>query len=113
VRQIAELPRLEQLDLSGTRVTDACLADLQKARRLQYLVLRGTGVTDAAIAGLNRIPVLSVLDVGDTKISEEKTAVMRKRGMRIFSGSSGQPGHLRNCRPGRPPPPQGSGGGSP
>ena len=52
VRQLARLPCLEQLDLSGTAITDASLDVLRHLPRLEKLSLAGTRVTDAGVRHL-------------------------------------------------------------
>jgi hypothetical protein len=58
----ARLPRLERLDLSGTRVTDAGLASLQALPRLKRVDLTGTAVSAAGVRELRRArPELEVI----------------------------------------------------
>jgi hypothetical protein len=52
---------MSYLDLNGTHVTDAGLAQLQNMTALQYLVLDGTHVTDAGVAKFeNAVPACRI-----------------------------------------------------
>lgn len=55
-------PSLESLDLTNTRVTDACLAELDRFPELKSIVLTGTKVTPTGIAALKQSkPRLSIV----------------------------------------------------
>ncbi|WP_425615748.1 hypothetical protein NA78x_005679 [Anatilimnocola sp. NA78] len=51
---LQEFPRLKTLSLSCSPVTDASLPYIRPLKRLEYLDLRGTKLSDAAIAQLKR-----------------------------------------------------------
>ena len=52
VREIAQIPRLEMLDLGATNVSDRGLLELARLKHLHTLGLRGTRVTSKGIAAL-------------------------------------------------------------
>jgi hypothetical protein len=59
--QVANLPRLEYLDLYGATLTDRGLAHLEHSRDLCWLNLCKTGITDAGLAHLARLDRLQDL----------------------------------------------------
>ena len=65
------------LDLGGTRITDAGLAEIEKMPQVMELFLRGTAVTDAGMVHVERMPRLEWLDIDDTGVSEEKSTEIR------------------------------------
>jgi hypothetical protein len=67
----AESP-LTFVDLSGTSVTDAGVAELANAAALEYCFLERTGVTDAAIDALGALQRLKVLSVNSTRVTPER-----------------------------------------
>jgi internalin A len=58
VAQIAQIGRLEVLDLGGTGLTDRGVAELAKLKNLQTLDLHGTRVTGKGLAALAVLPHL-------------------------------------------------------
>jgi hypothetical protein len=67
----AESP-LTFVDLSGTSVTDAGVAELANVATLEYCFLERTGVTDAAIDALGALQWLKVLSVNSTRVTPER-----------------------------------------
>ena len=51
---MAELQKLEVLDLTNTQITDTGLKDVAKMQQLTHLSLRGTKATKAGAAELKR-----------------------------------------------------------
>ena len=54
VKAIARLPRLTQLDLCNTAVTDACVDDLMSMAKLQLLRITGTNISKEALAQMRK-----------------------------------------------------------
>ena len=75
--QVAALPELETLDLSGTAVTDAGTASLAGLKELQRLYLRGTKITDASLAHLAGLTNLEVLALQDTAVDGSGLASLK------------------------------------
>ncbi|MEX1095980.1 MAG: hypothetical protein WED34_08015, partial [Planctomycetales bacterium] len=67
--QLAGLEQLEELDLSGTAVTDAGLEPLTALSGLSGLYLNDTAVSDAAVPHLSRLGRLKILSIGGTRIT--------------------------------------------
>ena len=63
-------PRLQDLRLYGTQVTDAGLAHVIGLSHLQTLFLRKTKVTDAGLANLKGLTGLKWLYVWDSKVTD-------------------------------------------
>ena len=61
--------QLVSLDLRGTKITDAGLANLPRLYRLEALDLGDTKITDAAFGALGRIARLTNLEVDGTLIT--------------------------------------------
>lgn len=61
---LARLPRLRNIRLRLTKVTDAGLAELVPCRSLTHLDLAGTKVSDAGLIHLTTLPRLEVLGLG-------------------------------------------------
>jgi hypothetical protein len=70
LRQLPNLPCLENLALGNTHVTDAGLANLEHLRALKYLSLNETHVTDAGLSHLKRLAHLQSLDLDRTDVSD-------------------------------------------
>ncbi len=51
---LAEVPELKALHLDGTRITDQGLAKLANSKKLEYVGLEKTAVTPAGIAALRQ-----------------------------------------------------------
>jgi hypothetical protein len=64
------LGHLRGLNLSGTQVTDAELADLAELKELKFLWLSNTKVTDAGLAHLAGLTSLRWLGLSKTKITD-------------------------------------------
>jgi Leucine-rich repeat (LRR) protein len=64
------LSRLQELDLSNTRLPDAGLERLTGLSQLQVLCIGGTKITDAGLEHLTGLSQLQVLFVGGTKITD-------------------------------------------
>src|SRR5262245_63898043 len=58
VTQIAQIGRLEILDLGGTNLTDRGVAELARLKNLHTLDLHGTRVTGKGLAALSALPQL-------------------------------------------------------
>lgn len=68
LNHVRGLPRLRELDLGGTHVTDAGLEHLKGLRQLQWLAPRGTEVTDAGLEHLKGLRQLRTLDLSFTRV---------------------------------------------
>jgi hypothetical protein len=64
------LTELKLLNLTGTAVTGAGLKHLKGMTHLESLVLRGTKVSDAGLEHLKGLTQLWLLDLQDTKVSD-------------------------------------------
>ena len=69
MEHIKGLNQLRDLDLSGTRVTDAGLSNIKGLSRLQRLVL-STKVTDAGLVNLRELNQLKALGLGWTQVTD-------------------------------------------
>ena len=78
LRQIAKLPGLVVLNLSGTKITDAGLAALEN-RNLSRLLIHNTAVTDAGMEHILKMKRIDWLDVGDTGVSDERGKELDER----------------------------------
>jgi hypothetical protein len=66
----ADLERLTEIDLRGTKCTDADLERLVAALpSLETISLRETAITDAGLASLRGLPKLAYLDLRDTSVT--------------------------------------------
>jgi|GEM_PF-2071555 hypothetical protein len=71
MQYLANLPRLEYLDLVSPRITDAGLAHLRNLYELQWLTLQaGAGVTDAGLAHLAGMSKLRILVLADIQVTD-------------------------------------------
>ncbi|MBN2476529.1 MAG: hypothetical protein JXB62_18085 [Pirellulales bacterium] len=68
-RHLADMPCLEGIDLSGTRVTDAQLGRLTALQGLRWLDLSDTKVTGEGLPALASLPRLETLLVNHNRIS--------------------------------------------
>ena len=69
---IAEMPRLEELDLSRCGITDVGLEALRSHKTLKTLWLTGNvAITDQGLAVLASLPRLELTDLSGTSITEE------------------------------------------
>ena len=71
VKKAAQLPELQELDLSGCPVDDQALLPLAGHRQLHTLWLTGTSVTQASFDLLRQLPNLKFCHVEGTQISDE------------------------------------------
>jgi hypothetical protein len=69
-RLLADHRDVEDLQLSGTSITDVGLARLQGLNRLHWLNISLTSITDAGLAQLRRLPSLQSIDLWRTGISD-------------------------------------------
>lgn len=67
---LRRLPRLQFLDLWGTKVTDAQLRQLRDLPQLRWLDLSVTGITDAGLKCVGEMLQLQALDVSNTEITD-------------------------------------------
>jgi YHS domain-containing protein len=75
---LAQLPNLRRLHLEKTAVTDAGLAHLKGLANLEYLNLYATGVTDAGLAHLAGLKNLRNVYLWQTKVTAEGAANLKK-----------------------------------
>lgn len=74
--QLAAMPALRQLRLDRTQITDGGLDNLMGLPRLESLNLHTTAVTDAGIATLAGLPKLRRLYVWQTGVTREATGAL-------------------------------------
>ncbi|HTL18942.1 MAG TPA: c-type cytochrome domain-containing protein [Patescibacteria group bacterium] len=67
--QLGTMPNLTRLHLERTRVTDAGLARLTALNDLEYLNLYGTEISDSGLDELQRMPKLKQIYVWQTKVT--------------------------------------------
>ena len=87
---LRELPGLERLDLSQTRITDSGLEVLGQFPRLESLTLDDTGVTDAGLTALSRLETLRWLSLGGTRTTEAGRAALKKQVPRLKIVAAGR-----------------------
>ena len=75
---LAALTNLRRLHLEKTAVTDAGLAHVKGLANLEYLNLYGTAVTDAGLAHLSGLKNLKNLYLWQTKVTAEGAANLKK-----------------------------------
>ena len=75
--QLEQFPKLTRLHLENTTVGDAGLAHLAKLEHLQYVNLYGTAVTDAGLAHLHQLPNLQKVYLWQTGVTEEGVKALR------------------------------------
>ena len=68
---IGSFKNLRELDLSQTQVGDDGLAQLKNLRQLEVLYLTGTKITDVGLRHLGSLKKLEILDVGKTEVSTD------------------------------------------
>ena len=71
---VADLSRLEYLNLVGTAATDAGLANLKRLTRLETLWLDETRVGDSGLEHLERLTSLKRLSVAHSQVSDASLA---------------------------------------
>jgi hypothetical protein len=90
VRQLARLPALKHLGLSGTAVTDRGLEVLRDLPALQTLSLGGTRVTDEGLAHLARCHELRQVDLSWTRTGDGALrALAGKEKLHHFTSGNG------------------------
>lgn len=67
---VGQLPRLRELNLSATRVSDAGLAELQELKNLETIDLYQTVITDRGIQDIAKFEQLRRINVGRTKFTD-------------------------------------------
>ena len=76
---IGRLTRLEELDLSGSDLTDAGVRSLAGLTRLETLDLSRTHITDAGLKSVADLPRLRELRLDGTQISNEAASALARR----------------------------------
>jgi len=76
--QLAGVRSLERLFLCGTEVGDASLAHLENMSSLKVLSLNQTQVSDDGLVHLKRMSSLDLLAIHQTEVSEAGKAVLQK-----------------------------------
>ena len=71
---VKALPKVEQLDLRNTAITNAGLANLEGMASLTHLHLEGTAVTDEGLAHVKGLANLTYLNVYNTAITDKGVA---------------------------------------
>ena len=71
LEQIARLGRVEELDLSGTAISNAGLGSLTELDELRVLNLSNTAISDEGLKHLVKLTSLKELTLSDTKVSDE------------------------------------------
>ena len=87
VGHLAEMPRLQQLELSGCAITDAALETIAELPSLERLELAWTRVSDAGVGRLARCARLARLNLGGTRTGDG--AIMALAGMPLTHFRSG------------------------
>jgi hypothetical protein len=72
------LSSLQSLDLSGTRVTDVGLSHLKGLKGLERLYLQDLSISAAGLENLSRLPVLRTLSLANTDVTDTDIAELRK-----------------------------------
>jgi hypothetical protein len=72
------LPKLDTLDLSGTHVSDAGLASLERQIQLTFLNLDQTKITDASLEHLKGLSNLQELSLVNTRVTDAGLAYLEK-----------------------------------
>lgn len=70
-------PNAKRLDLSGTQVTDAGLAHLNRFKHLEDLILDRTQITDAGMAHLEGLTTLQSLHLNQTGVTDAGLSHLR------------------------------------
>ena len=68
--QLASMPNLTRLHLERTHISDAGLSKVAALRQLEYLNLYGTEITDSGLDQLQSIPKLKQLYLWQTKVTQ-------------------------------------------
>jgi hypothetical protein len=75
---VAVFPKIEQLDISNTKTSDAALASAAQLPALFYLLARHTDVTDAGVAKLISLQQLAMVQLDGTHITDAAVADLAK-----------------------------------
>ena len=75
---LESLPRLNALDLSWTRISDAGVERLSRIETLKYLGLAHTNITNKSLDHLTRLKNLEILSVDGTSVSRSAVERFRK-----------------------------------
>ena len=67
---LRQMPRLMDLGLGRTRITDSGCEQLAEMTSLEVLVLRDTAITDESLSSLKRLPCLRRLDLRHTFVTD-------------------------------------------
>ena len=67
---LRELPRLQRVQLAGTKITDDALALLEPLSGIEGVGLRDTAITDAGLAHLSKLTAVTGLVLSGTKITD-------------------------------------------
>lgn len=73
-----KFPKLTVLELTGSKVDDAGLKEIETLEGLQILVLNDTSVTDAGIPSLGKLSGLRTLTLGGVAVRQETLAALRR-----------------------------------
>jgi len=79
VAKLSAISRLEFLNLSQTPIGNASLSKLARLPKLQYLVLNGTRISDQGLDELSNYPALKGVSLTETEVTPEGVASLRKR----------------------------------
>ncbi len=71
IKLLAKLPRVREVDLTGTGASDDCVAVLASLSKLASVNLQNTNVTDKGLELLRDAPTLRVLILTGTRVSRE------------------------------------------
>jgi len=81
LRELANFPKLQNLNLDHTGIGDAGLEELVALKQLQVLSLFGTKVTNPGLRVLAGVKQLNRLGLGPTQINDETLQTLRKMRM--------------------------------
>jgi YHS domain-containing protein/uncharacterized membrane protein len=76
--QVASMPNLTRLYLQQTAVTDAGLPSLEGLQELNYLNLYGAPITDAGLASLRKLPRLRQVFLWQTQVTPSQASALAK-----------------------------------
>ena len=85
------LSTLKTLDLSGTKITDEGLEQLESLSSLEELKLDNTSIGDTGMEYVAKIPNLKRLFIGDTKVSDAGLKQLESSGTLEFLSLEGKP----------------------
>jgi hypothetical protein len=75
---VATFPKIDQLDISNTQITDDALASAARLPALWRLLARHTDVTDTGVARLASLQQLAMLELDGTEITDAGIADLAK-----------------------------------